>query len=172
VREWRHKLQKAFLNTKSSPKEEDMPALGDLFDTIEGYEGMTVQYLSFSKIGKVMRHINALSLEKVPLDDKYKFRERAKNLVDKWHHMLGKPNGDASPPKASANGASPPAKETNGAKAKSPEKDGMDLDAKGEDADAATGSADGAAEDAPAEKDDAPAEKDESALADVTMEES
>jgi len=52
-----------------------MPALNDLFDTIEAYEGMTVETLSYSKISKVMRHINALSPETVPLDDKYKFRE-------------------------------------------------------------------------------------------------
>ena len=35
-----------------------------------------------------MRHINALSAEKVPRDDEFKFRARAKALVDKWHDIL------------------------------------------------------------------------------------
>jgi hypothetical protein len=46
-------------------------------------------FVQFSKIGKVMRHIAALSPEKVPRDDEFKFRVRAKALVDKWHAILG-----------------------------------------------------------------------------------
>jgi hypothetical protein len=100
-----------------------MPALDTLFTTVENYDQINIQYLSvclfshpllnlrlhltmtrdnllppvaqFSKIGKVMRHIAALPSEKVPRDDEFKFRERAKVLVDKWHQVLGsnKPNG-------------------------------------------------------------------------------
>ncbi|KAI0332273.1 hypothetical protein GY45DRAFT_1398348 [Cubamyces sp. BRFM 1775] len=92
VREWRHKLQKAFLNNKGTPKEEEMPAFDHLFSTIENYDNMTIGYLTFSKIGKVMRHIHALSEDKVPRDEEFKFRERAKVLVDKWHDVL-KANG-------------------------------------------------------------------------------
>ncbi|KAI0661409.1 hypothetical protein C8Q70DRAFT_712910 [Cubamyces menziesii] len=109
VREWRHKLQKAFLNNKGTPKEEvrpfpfsphtisshnlqEMPAHDQLFSTIENYDNMTIGYLTFSKIGKVMRHIHALSEDKVPRDEEFKFRERAKILVDKWHDVL-KANG-------------------------------------------------------------------------------
>jgi hypothetical protein len=42
-----------------------------------------------------MRHIAALPAEKVPRDDEFKFRDRAKVLVDKWRQILGanKPNG-------------------------------------------------------------------------------
>ena len=49
-----------------------------------------------------MRHIAALAPEKVPKDAEYKFRERAKVLVDKWHQILSanKPNG----PDAGTNG--------------------------------------------------------------------
>lgn len=45
-----------------------------------------------------MRHIYALSSEKVPRDDEFKFRERAKALVDKWHDVLSanKPNGNGA----------------------------------------------------------------------------
>lgn len=42
----------------------------------------------FSKIGKVMRHIAALTADKVPRDDEFKFRDRAKVLVDKWQRIL------------------------------------------------------------------------------------
>ncbi|KAI0358717.1 Tudor/PWWP/MBT [Trametes cingulata] len=182
VREWRHKLQKAFLNTKATPKEEDMPGLDTLFSTVENYDNMTIEYLTFSKIGKVMRHIHALSDDKVPRDDEFKFRERAKVLVDKWHDIL-KANG-APESKPAANGtrkaadaedaavSSPNGKaEENGTEAK---QNGtameVDADAKGEAEPAAESTAD--AETKPAEE-DAPANgaADESVLADVTMSE-
>ncbi|KAJ6580360.1 hypothetical protein DFH09DRAFT_1145840 [Mycena vulgaris] len=90
VREWRHKLQKTFLssNNKSLPKEDEMPAVDTLFTTVEGYQNMNIDYLTFSKIGKVMRHIHLLEESKVPRDDEFNFRERAKALVDKWHEIL------------------------------------------------------------------------------------
>jgi len=52
----------------------------------------------FSKIGKVMRHIAVLAEDKVPRDEEFKFRDRAKALVDKWHQILNanKPNGTES----------------------------------------------------------------------------
>ncbi|KAJ6517310.1 hypothetical protein C8R47DRAFT_1086941 [Mycena vitilis] len=84
VREWRHKLQKTFLG-KALPKEEEMPAVDALFATVEGFQNMSIEYLMFSKIGKVMRHIHLLEPGKVPRDDDFKFRDRAKALVDKWH---------------------------------------------------------------------------------------
>ena len=55
----------------------------------------------FSKIGKVMRHIHVLTDEKVPRDAEFKFRERAKVLVDKWHDILKA----TDPPKPATNGA-------------------------------------------------------------------
>jgi hypothetical protein len=36
-----------------------------------------------------MRHIAALTPDKVPRDEEFKFRARAKALVDKWHAILG-----------------------------------------------------------------------------------
>lgn len=54
-----------------------------------------------------MRHIAALSDEKMPpRDDEFKFRARAKGLVDKWHQILNanKPNTTGSPSVAQANG--------------------------------------------------------------------
>jgi len=166
VRDWRHKLQKAFLNTKAAPKDEDMPAVDELFTTVENYENMSIGFLTFSKIGKVMRHIHALTPSKIPRNDEFRFKERAKVLVDKWAVLINGPGGKANGDKAdtpAANGTS-----TNGKKAKStPSKDedstGADQDAKGEDA--KSGSADAIAED------DTPAGAEESMLADVTMSE-
>ncbi|KAG8214098.1 hypothetical protein J3R82DRAFT_10856 [Butyriboletus roseoflavus] len=90
VREWRHRLQKALLGSKGAPSDEDMPALDQLFTTVEHYEHPNlINFLSFSKIGKVMRHIAALTPDKVPRDEEFKFRARAKALVDKWHAILG-----------------------------------------------------------------------------------
>ncbi|KAJ7873425.1 hypothetical protein B0H13DRAFT_1723510 [Mycena leptocephala] len=88
VRRWRHNLQKTFLsNAKALPKEEEMPLMNDLFTTVEGYQNMTVEHLMFTKIGKVMRHIHLLKPAQVPRDDEFKFRDRAKALVDKWHGL-------------------------------------------------------------------------------------
>ncbi|KAF8134461.1 hypothetical protein EV363DRAFT_1562127 [Boletus edulis] len=90
VREWRHRLQKALLGSKGTPSDEDMPALDQLFTTVEQYEHPNlINFLSFSKIGKVMRHIAALQPDRVPRDELFKFRARAKALVDKWHAILG-----------------------------------------------------------------------------------
>lgn len=35
-----------------------------------------------------MRHIHALTPDKVPRDDEFHFKDRAKALVDKWHDIL------------------------------------------------------------------------------------
>ncbi|KAI0338275.1 hypothetical protein BDW22DRAFT_805853 [Trametopsis cervina] len=149
VRDWRHKLQKAFLG-KIAPKDEDMPGLDQLFTTVESYENMSIQYLTvshalcyallapheqqrkatrlssfvsvnvftishpqFSKIGKVMRHINALGNEKVPRDDEFKFRTRAKALVDRWHKVLEAAKPEVRKPATNGKHA-----EDSGAKAK------------------------------------------------------
>ncbi|KAF7289751.1 PWWP domain-containing protein [Mycena indigotica] len=96
VREWRHRLQKGFLNSnKPPPKESEMPSFDELFTAIESYEGMTVDYLTFSKIGKVMRHVNLLPEDRIPRDDEFKFRDRATALVAKWGVILNGATGAA-----------------------------------------------------------------------------
>ncbi|GLB44947.1 putative PWWP domain containing protein [Lyophyllum shimeji] len=89
VREWRHRLQKAFLSNKTTPEDADMPALDALFSTVESYHAMSVAYLQFSKIGKVMRHITLLPEDRVPRDAEFRFRERARALVERWQLVLG-----------------------------------------------------------------------------------
>ncbi|KAJ6454389.1 hypothetical protein C8R45DRAFT_944646 [Mycena sanguinolenta] len=65
-----------------------MPAVDALFKTVEGYRDMNVEYLTFSKISKVMRHIHRLDANKVPRDDEFHFRKRAKALVEQWDGIL------------------------------------------------------------------------------------
>ncbi|KAF8885430.1 hypothetical protein CPB85DRAFT_1337159 [Mucidula mucida] len=99
VRDWRHKLQKTFLSTKGvAVKDSDMPAMDTLFKTVENYEAITIDQLTFSKIGKVMRHINALGDDRLPpgCEAQFRFRERAKTLVDRWHQVLNGGKEDAT----------------------------------------------------------------------------
>ena len=49
---------------------------------------MVLDCFQFSKIGKVIRHISVLPANKVPRDAEFRFRKRAKALVDKWHQLL------------------------------------------------------------------------------------
>ncbi|KAJ7847319.1 hypothetical protein B0H14DRAFT_918706 [Mycena olivaceomarginata] len=87
VREWREKLQKMLLSHPSSAKEDEMSAVDALFSVLEQFEGMNPVCLAFSKIDKVMRYIYVLEPHKVPRDDEFKFRDRAKVLVDKWRQI-------------------------------------------------------------------------------------
>lgn len=91
VKEWRHKLQRAFL-TKTAPAPEEMNGLDTVFTTVEQYDKMTVEYLSYSKIGKVMRKI--IQLPNIPSDDQYHFRQRAQALVTKWQQLITTSEGD------------------------------------------------------------------------------
>lgn len=104
VKDWRHKLQKAFLSNKEPDiKAEDMPIMDELFKEIEAYQDMTIQSLQVSKIGKVMKHINSLADDKIPSENIYHFKARAQVLIAKWHVILtsnnstGSANGDAAP---------------------------------------------------------------------------
>lgn len=129
-----------------------------------------------------MRHIHALNADKVPRDDEFKFRERAKSLVDKWHEILsaskaaegavrkpatnGKPHAEDAG--ANANGR----EEANGKEtdktdepAQQSEKDKMEIDAKEESA------PDADKEDAPAEETTAPAATADESAPDVNMSE-
>ncbi|KAF7367986.1 BTB domain-containing protein [Mycena sanguinolenta] len=86
VREWRHSLQKIFFGPQSIDANE-MPRMDALFTTVAAYP-MTTEYLTFSKIGKVMRHIALLDLHKVPHDAEFHFRDRAKELVNRWYNVV------------------------------------------------------------------------------------
>lgn len=52
-----------------------------------------------------MRHIAALTPDKVPRDEEFKFRGRAKALVDKWHAILGANKPSENGGETTTNGA-------------------------------------------------------------------
>lgn len=56
-----------------------MESYDSLFKEIEEYSHMTVDYLTHSKIGKVMKRIAAL--EGIPRDEDLKIKDRASNLM-------------------------------------------------------------------------------------------
>nr|XP_018260871.1 uncharacterized protein I303_06588 [Kwoniella dejecticola CBS 10117]OBR83029.1 hypothetical protein I303_06588 [Kwoniella dejecticola CBS 10117] len=102
VKDWRHKLQRAFLS-KSLPSAEEMPSYDDLFKTIESYEDMTIDALQYSKIGKVMKKI--MTLNEIPRNDDFKITDRASKLMHQWTDFIAaseKPNGNGDA--AAANG--------------------------------------------------------------------
>ncbi|KAG8835662.1 hypothetical protein FRC17_001851, partial [Serendipita sp. 399] len=86
IKDWRHQLQRAFLRDNVKPEATALPEYDEVFNTIEAYQGMNVQYLSYSKIGKVMKKISQLEDAHIPDNDgQFKFRERAGKLVTQWH---------------------------------------------------------------------------------------
>ncbi|KAJ7247143.1 hypothetical protein B0H12DRAFT_1125374 [Mycena haematopus] len=89
VRKWRHDLQKAFLSPRNCLSQgEKMPALDTLFTDVEEYQNMTVEYLTYSKLGIVMRHIHLLEDDEISREDEFRFRSRAGALVAKWRELL------------------------------------------------------------------------------------
>jgi len=95
-----------------------MPACDELFKLLENYNEMTIVHLSQSKIGKVMRHIQ--NKENIPRDEEFKFRDRARALVEKWQQQI---------PASKANGT---AKDDTTKDTDAKVEDGMDVDAPGE----------------------------------------
>lgn len=86
VREWRHKLQRAFLSKDGVIREEDMEAQDGTFKIIEAYDDITPEQLKVTKIGKVVKRIH--QLPEIPKDDVYHFRERASALMARWSSVL------------------------------------------------------------------------------------
>ncbi|KAK6991441.1 hypothetical protein R3P38DRAFT_2803750 [Favolaschia claudopus] len=84
-RRWRRDLQKTFFPAdKSQIKSEMMPAMDELFGTIEDRIDISFKMLCSCKIGKIMRYIHALPVGEIPCHSDFRFRERAVELVEKW----------------------------------------------------------------------------------------
>ena len=62
-----------------------MEACNELFNKLEDYDEMTLDLLSYSKIGKVIRHIG--QKENIPRQGEFRFQERAKKLVEQWSRI-------------------------------------------------------------------------------------
>ncbi|KAH9445713.1 hypothetical protein MJO28_012422 [Puccinia striiformis f. sp. tritici] len=87
VREWRHQLQRLFLG-KVALTEDLMPEIDEVFTEIEEFE-MKTEWLTSSKLAKVLKRVGVLEDSKVPLDAKYSIRARARALQEKWRNQLG-----------------------------------------------------------------------------------
>ncbi|KAE9391024.1 hypothetical protein BT96DRAFT_925539 [Gymnopus androsaceus JB14] len=95
VRRWRRIVQKAFLSPgkKVSDSKEDMLLMDDTFNSISAFS-MTPSLLMYSKIRKIMAFVAVLHPDNIPLDKEFKFRERAKLLVDRWQlNLVLNPSG-------------------------------------------------------------------------------
>ncbi|KAF8322036.1 hypothetical protein DL93DRAFT_2050812 [Clavulina sp. PMI_390] len=97
VRAWRHELQRAFLSKKDPIKAEDMKKASDQLTTIEEFgEQMTLELLSSSKLGKVIKKMTQLADDAIPNNDEFKIRERSNKLLTEWAKLTtGTANGDA-----------------------------------------------------------------------------
>ena len=110
IKNWRHELQRTFLTTGQVREEvrytlclifppsrahrswKDIPACDEIFTHLEDYDEMTLEYLVFSKIGKVLRHIGNKS--ELPRQEEFRFQERAKALVEHWERQSKIWSGD------------------------------------------------------------------------------
>ncbi|KAF8543472.1 hypothetical protein BDD12DRAFT_214587 [Trichophaea hybrida] len=84
----RHRLQKAFLNKdKTPPSEQEMQELSGCLKALESWPDMPAELIKSTKIHKVLRGICKVEFA-IPLEDKFKFKERSKVLHDKWMEVL------------------------------------------------------------------------------------
>lgn len=94
IKSVRHALQKTFLS-KTTPTDKDLESSDALFKELETNE-IKVEYLTYSKIGKVMRHIASLDDAAIPREGEFGFKRRAGDLVSKWHKVANASNQRAS----------------------------------------------------------------------------
>lgn len=104
VKDWRMKLQKAFLPKSEQIREADMPQLDSVFKTVEEFDAITADQLRATKIGKVTKKI--MHLPNVPRDDEFHFRARAEKLCVKWGAIM------AASGSTHENGTTPAAEKT------------------------------------------------------------
>lgn len=63
-----------------------MHACDKIFEELEDNDEMTITMLCYSKIGKVVRHIE--QKDDLPFKEKFRFQERAKVLVEQWWRLF------------------------------------------------------------------------------------
>ncbi|KAK9487742.1 hypothetical protein V1527DRAFT_459434 [Lipomyces starkeyi] len=82
----RHKLQKAFLTRDKPPAEEEMDTMDKFFTKLENFQGLEISIIRNTKINKVLKGIHKLT--EIPLEEKFKFRERSRKMLELWNHMF------------------------------------------------------------------------------------
>ncbi|ORY55732.1 hypothetical protein BCR35DRAFT_335555 [Leucosporidium creatinivorum] len=83
VRDWRHKLQKAFISKDQIVNPDDMPKCNEYFNAMEVFD-MNKEWLAESKLAKVLKRICLLKPGEIPDNDRFKFQERSSALAIKW----------------------------------------------------------------------------------------
>ncbi|KAJ8097003.1 hypothetical protein POJ06DRAFT_283653 [Lipomyces tetrasporus] len=96
----RHKLQKAFLTRDKPPAEEEMETMDKFFTKLENFQGLEISIIRNTKINKVLKGIHKLA--EIPLEEKFKFKERSRKMLEIWNHMF---EGISSPAPAEASPA-------------------------------------------------------------------
>lgn len=82
----RHRLQKAFLTRDVAPKEDEMPAMNDMFVQLEGHQDLEPSIIRTTKIHKVLKGI--VKLDSVPKDEEYNFKKRSSAMLEIWNKRM------------------------------------------------------------------------------------
>jgi hypothetical protein len=93
----RHRLQKGFLSRDQAPKDEDMTSMSEYLNQLEAHGDLEAEVIKKTKVHKVLRAI--IKLEKIPMEDKFSFKKRSNDLLNKWSGALA-----TDPEPAAANG--------------------------------------------------------------------
>ncbi|KAM0789449.1 hypothetical protein ACM66B_000271 [Microbotryomycetes sp. NB124-2] len=86
VRDWRHKLQKVFISQKK-PTSEDMTKCKEYFAAMEEFD-MQKEWLTETKLAKVLKRIAQMKDSEIPDNDQYNFRSRSSALAAKWSNQV------------------------------------------------------------------------------------
>jgi len=78
----RYRLQKAFVFPGQAPKEEDMPAMSELFSQLEKYDDLQPEIIKNTKIHKVLKAITLL--DSIPKNEEFGFKWRSAKLLEIW----------------------------------------------------------------------------------------
>ncbi|KAJ7067463.1 hypothetical protein C8F01DRAFT_668111 [Mycena amicta] len=87
--QWRYDIQVAlFPHGNRKPSSSLMSQVADTFALLDSFEGMTIEYLAYSKLLPLMKRITTADPDRIPRDSFFRFRERAAAFVEKWEEML------------------------------------------------------------------------------------
>ena len=83
---YRHKLQRGFLSRDTVPKAEEMKSMSDFLSELEMFPDLEGSIIRATKIHKVLKQM--IKLDHIPLEEEFKFKDRATKLLSKWNDTL------------------------------------------------------------------------------------
>ncbi|KAJ7054827.1 hypothetical protein C8F01DRAFT_1259251 [Mycena amicta] len=88
--QWRYDIQVAIFphDNRRPLYSKLMGRAGETFALLDSFEGMTIEYIAYSKLLKLMKRISEAEPERLPRDTEFHFRQRAAAFVEKWEAML------------------------------------------------------------------------------------